>query len=296
MPRSALPSAAPRRSVAAGFVAALLSTVLPSAHAVGTSLDVQVVDRASGETLTPILHDGEWWIAGRPGARYGVTIANRNGRRTLNVIAIDGVNAMSGATAAWNQSGYVLTPYEHTEIDGWRKNADQVAAFEFTALPDSYAARTGRPADVGVIGVAMFNERPRAKPHASDVQVPARRLAEPVAPVAPAPQSPAPPPPAASEPSSDTAAPSSASRSASAFVERERLGTGHGAIEASSIRFVAFERQRSEPDEIVTIRYDRIENLVARGIVPPSGVDASGRIANPFPANWRFVPDPPVRR
>ena len=46
------------------------------------------------------------------------------------------------------------------EIDGWRKSMDEVAAFYFTALPDSYAARTGRPDNVGVIGVALFREEP----------------------------------------------------------------------------------------------------------------------------------------
>ena len=35
----------------------------------------------------------------------------------------------------------------------------RTAAFYFTTLPDSYAARTGRPDNVGVIGVAVFRER-----------------------------------------------------------------------------------------------------------------------------------------
>ena len=34
----------------------------------------------------------------------------------------------------------------------------QTAAFYFTDLADSYAARTGRPDNVGVIGVALFRE------------------------------------------------------------------------------------------------------------------------------------------
>ena len=35
-----------------------------------------------------------------------------------------------------------------------------MAAFEFSSLVNSYAALTGRPADVGVIGVALFQEKP----------------------------------------------------------------------------------------------------------------------------------------
>ena len=82
---------------------------LPSAHAVGNLVDVQVVDRGTGETLTPVLYKGDWWIAGNPGARYGVTLLSRNPQRTLNVVSIDGVNAISGDTTVWNQTGYVPT-------------------------------------------------------------------------------------------------------------------------------------------------------------------------------------------
>ena len=283
----------------AGLLGALtFFTGLP-AHAVGTALDVEIVDRTTGESLSPIYHEGEWWIAGRPGARYGVTIANLNGRRTLNVISIDGVNAMSGDTAAWNQTGYVLGPYQRTEIDGWRKNANQVAAFEFTALPDSYAARTGRAAYVGIIGIAMFNERTPRPLRQSNVQQRSSRPSE--APIdRPAPQpSPSPlpvPPQADGVASSRMSQPddrAEEAKPAGAPLQRERLGTGHGAIEESSIVQVAFERARRQPDEIVTINYDRRENLVARGILP--ALTAPYRATDPFPGSSRYVPDPPPR-
>lgn len=269
--------------------AVALVTTLP-AFAIGQRLDVRIVDRSTGETLTPILHDGEWWVAGRPGARYRVMLANRDGQRTLNVVSIDGVNAISGDTAAWDQTGYVLDPYQRADIDGWRKNLNQIAAFEFASLPDSYAARTGRPANVGVIGIAMFDEK-RPILHfgraAGDSEVAQRAAGEP----APAP---------ATEPSSNdsakaTAAPSE-SRPASPraeFAQRDRLGTAHGEIEPSSIGTTTFKRAQSAPDEIVTIHYDRLENLIAMGIVAGPSVPIA---ANPFPGSQRCVPDPPPRR
>ena len=55
------------------------------------------------------------------------------------------MNAVSGETAGWSQTGYVFGPWQAYEISGWRKSDQQVAAFEFTAAPDSYAARTGLP-------------------------------------------------------------------------------------------------------------------------------------------------------
>ena len=95
----------------------------------------------------------------RRGSEYSVRIRNINGGRLLAVTSVDGVNVISGETASPAQSGYVLDPYACADIAGWRKNLARTAAFYFTELPDSYAARTGRPDNVGVIGVAVFRER-----------------------------------------------------------------------------------------------------------------------------------------
>ena len=46
------------------------------------------------------------------------------------------------------------------EIDGFRTSMDAVAAFRFGSVRDSYAdKKTGDSRNVGVIGVALFNER-----------------------------------------------------------------------------------------------------------------------------------------
>ncbi|MDP3669271.1 MAG: hypothetical protein Q8R69_06240, partial [Telluria sp.] len=143
--------------------AALLAANLP-AHAVGRLADIQVVDRDSGETLTVYRHQGEHWVAGRPGARYAVSVRNATPGRVLGVVSVDGVNVISGETAAWQQTGYVLSPWQQHAITGWRKSDAEVAAFHFTASSASYAERTGRPAHVGVIGVAVFREKPLPSP------------------------------------------------------------------------------------------------------------------------------------
>ena len=120
---------------------------------------MQIVDRSRGETLSTWRHGGASYVAGRPGDRYAVRLTNRSSGRVLVVLSVDGVNAVSGETAAVAQTGYVLAPYQSAEITGWRKSYSEAAAFYFTALPDSYAARTGRPDNVGVIGAAVFRER-----------------------------------------------------------------------------------------------------------------------------------------
>ena len=90
-----------------------------------------------------------------------MALQNLTGERVLAVLSVDGVNAISGQTAGSSQAGYVLEPWQQVEIRGWRKSYSDIAEFYFTDLPDSYAARTGRPQNVGVIGVAAFRERRR---------------------------------------------------------------------------------------------------------------------------------------
>ena len=121
--------------------------------------EAEVIYTDTGAQLPVYQHRGEWWIAGRPGARYAVQVRNATGERVMGVMSVDGVNVISGDTASWDQSGYVLSRYQNAQITGWRKSSDEVAAFHFTALPQSYAARTGRPDHVGVIGVAVFREK-----------------------------------------------------------------------------------------------------------------------------------------
>ena len=72
-----------------------------------------------------------------------------------------------------------------------------------------------------------------------------------------------------------------------------KIGTGHGRREWSYVQTTRFERETSTPNETIAIHYDRRENLVAMGILPPPSI---ARSPNPFPL-WtpRFVPDPPTR-
>ena len=126
------------------FAAALAALSTVPAHAVGRLADIQVIDRDSGETLTVYRHQGEHWVAGRPGARYAVSVRNATPGRVLGVVSVDGVNVISGETAAWSQTGYVLSPWQQHAITGWRKSDAEVAAFHFTASQASYAARGQR--------------------------------------------------------------------------------------------------------------------------------------------------------
>ena len=206
----------------------------------------------------------------------------------LAVVSVDGVNILTGATAAYGQRGYVFGPYETYDVSGWRKSDSQVAAFTFAPLRRSYAARTGRPDDVGVIGVAAFTERTYAplavspaRPQAEERRAPGstadaaarerRARSRGIAPAAP------------------VAAPPMAEQAQ----RSERLGTGHGAIEWSEVTTTPFERATSYPQFVRRIEYDSHDNLVARGVIPRARPTPPR--PRPFPSSDPngYVPDPP---
>jgi hypothetical protein len=271
---------------------ALLAAVAFDAQAVGRFADVQVVDRDSGAVLDTYRYRGEYWIAGAPGHRYSISIRNHRGERLLAVTTVDGVNVISGETGAWGQSGYVYDAGEAYRIDGWRKSNQEIAAFEFTAAPNSYAERTGRPANVGVIGVALFLERP-LPPIAS--YAPPSQISRSMAAQTGAASRAA---PAAAQDQAQSKSPRSAEAGAATGVQpapppTAKLGTGHGAREVSVVYSTQFDRLSSTPNEIIRIRYDSFENLTAMGVIPPRQMP--GTIPDPFPdsAVSQYVPDPP---
>jgi hypothetical protein len=269
-------------------VAVALGLSMSACARAGSLVDLKIVDRDSGAVLTPHVSEGKYFVAGIPGHRYGVQMRNRTGARVLAVVSVDGVNVVSGATASLDQDGYVLDPYQFTEIDGWRKSMSEVADFNFTALSRSYAAKTGRPDNVGVIGVAVFREKTPEWRERTDKIAAQPSYAEPQRERAQSPASV--PPPAARDSAAAGAAKSqvdtrSANSAMAKPMQSESLGTGHGQREESIISYTRFERESSTPNEIDSVWYDSYNNLIARGII-----DVPHREPTPFPNS--FVPDP----
>jgi hypothetical protein len=246
---------------------------------VGRLTDLNVHDRDSGQQLKTYYYRGQNYIVGTPGNRYAVSIRNLHGERVMAVVSVDGVNVVSGETAAPGQTGYVLAPYAATEINGWRKNMSEVAAFIFSNEENSYAARTGRPDNVGVIGVAVFREK---------LQRPRWREGR-MAPDAAAPGA------TAQNRSADANRPDMAQSgdpgraSEAEAADQPRLGTAHGEREDSRVNYTEFTRAHATPDEVITIRYDSYRNLVAMGVIPHRRPIRQPD-PNAFPG--RFVPDP----
>ena len=300
---SALPALA-----ALTALSALLVLASPPAQAIGRLADVTIVDRDTGATLPVHYAHGEYWVAGRPGARYAITVRNRLGERLLAVPSVDGVNVLSGETAAWSQAGYVFSPRERYQINGWRKSTTEVAAFEFSHIADSYAARTGRPTHVGVIGVALFREQPApaVSPGRHDVPRDAgsrlgnanegasaersERLREERAAPLPTPPAAAAPAPQAAESTARSMA--GDSRAKAAPLPAPQLGTAHGQRETSVVSHTSFERLQERPNEVIRIRYDSRENLVAAGVLREPLAPQPVPRAFPQSDALSYVPDP----
>lgn len=268
---------------------ALLCAVSPPAHAgrirpAGLPVQVEIVDRETGQVLPPHRHRGQDWLAAEPGHRYAVRLRNLGAVRVLVVLSVDGINAIDGRTADVRQAGYVLEPWQTLEVNGWRKSLHAVAQFVFVDPAASYGARTGRPDDLGVIGVAVFREKPPAyrPPSAGIARTRAQESAGEAA--------------EAAAPAADAAARSEARRPTGPYGShppQSSVGTGHGGLEGSQAYYTAFERE-SRPAQMTELRYDTFAALLARGIP----VDAyPGYRHRPYPDRPRafpgaFVPDP----
>jgi hypothetical protein len=124
----------------------------------GGALRVRVLDDSGAPFLT--FASGErQYVMGRDGARYLIEVVNDTDERIEAVATVDGLDAMDGRRGSLAKRGYVIEPWSAYRITGFRRNEAEVAAFRFGAVADSYAARTGDDANVGVIGVAFFAER-----------------------------------------------------------------------------------------------------------------------------------------
>jgi len=295
-------------------------------------------DRAAGYEMTVLvdgvpvptyMHDGSTYLLGRLGARYTLRVANHSERRIEAVVSVDGRDVIDGKPADFRgKRGYLVPAWGSVDIDGWRISQAEAAAFRFSSVSDSYAARTGSAREVGVIGVAVFPERYVPPPI---VYPPRRPLALPESSrryeyeedeaqgslgrgynAAPAASADAQAPRSAhkasagDEPLSDDGGDrraKSASADALAPAKRSRpgLGTEYGEAVSSPIYEVAFVRANSSrPAALLGARYNDREGLIAMGI-PVDGTDDPcaaevdlRRTADPFPAtDRRFAAPPP---
>jgi hypothetical protein len=317
--------ALPRLSRFAILVAGLVACATPARNAESRPLrasmsgyEIQVlVDGAPAPTFW---HDGESYVLGHTGERYVIRVENHSGRRIEAVVTVDGRDAIDGKAGDFqHKRGYLVPAWGQVDIDGWRLSQSQAAAFRFSSVADSYAARTGNAREVGVIGLAVFPERvyrPRPLPVVPpccfdgyrDDELGYREPSESKR-SAQAPAPAAAPTDALAERGigahGSGAAKGKAAASASADYaptrrERPGLGTEFGEAVASHIQEVEFVRANpSVPAAVLGVRYNDHDGLVAMGVnvdgVYPWPADTElRRTADPFPSSPRRYAAPPA--
>lgn len=115
--------------------------------------------RVHGRPVRELYHNGEIWIEGRKGSDFTLRLSNRSYRQILMVPSIDGLSVMDGEEASFDDRGYIVAPHGFVDVPGWRLNDNEVAKFRFHKSGKSFAAKTGKSQNIGVIGCAVFQEK-----------------------------------------------------------------------------------------------------------------------------------------
>lgn len=144
----AMAAAVPLRrtwSVIAGPAASLLSVGLKD---------------QSGRFLPGLTVGDRWFVIGEEGRRYSIVVRNQSDLRLEVVLSVDGLDVIDGRPASVRKGGYVIAPRRTLVVDGFRQSTEAVAAFRFGPVRESYAQeKYHNTRNVGVIGVAVFNEK-----------------------------------------------------------------------------------------------------------------------------------------
>lgn len=129
-----------------------------SARIAGGAITVRLLD-SSGRPLEGFNNGENSYVVGEHGQRYVIQLRNHTGGRFEAVGTVDGLDVINGRGGSFNNRGYILAPFSTVEIDGFRRSHSTVAAFRFGSVKNSYASKKGGDRNVGVIGVAFFQER-----------------------------------------------------------------------------------------------------------------------------------------
>lgn len=114
----------------------------------------------SGTWLTGFKTSDKNYVVGEAGHRYTIVVKNATPFRIECVLSVDGLDVLDGKAASFSKRGYIVDPRGEIEVDGFRQSETAVAAFRFGSVRNSYAElKTGDSSNVGVIGLAVFNER-----------------------------------------------------------------------------------------------------------------------------------------
>lgn len=232
-----------------------VTTVAPQPDRYYGAFEVQVL--VDGRPLQEYAARGRRYVEAIEGAEYEVRIHNPLPVRVAVALSVDGLNTINARhTTAWLSSKWVIAPYQTIQISGWQVSSERARHFYFTTERDSYGARLGQTANLGLISAVFFREQ-RAYPVT----------------VAPPPRPLHPPYEEKGEAGRDSQEPSASNspgkNSARAYPapDDQSAATGIGRSVSNDVRWVQLDLD-SHPAAEVNIRYEYYAGLVKLGILP----------------------------
>lgn len=121
-----------------------------------SSYEVEII--VNGKPVKEYHHNGKVYIEGKKGTRFSIKMKNNSFGRKLFVPTIDGLSVMNGEEGSYKSGGYIVQGYSSITIDGWRTSEKEVAEFFFSSPEGSYRKKMDMGNNLGVIGIAVFDE------------------------------------------------------------------------------------------------------------------------------------------
>jgi hypothetical protein len=202
---------------------------------------------------------GRKYVEAREGAEYEVRVRNPLPYRVAVSLSVDGLNTIDARhTTAWNASKWVIEPYGTITVGGWQMSSERARRFYFTSERDSYGAKLGQTANLGIVSAVFFRELNRPVPITPPRPIykdDGRRSRDSVE--------------KSEAPSAGASAQDSAKRQGSIAPapDDEYAATGIGRSVRNDVRWVNMELDSRTAGEVM-IRYEYYPALVRLGILP----------------------------
>ena len=285
-------------SLTASFLAILLGTgtivLISRANAAGvqdritrpprkpySSFELDVL--VNGRPVAEYYARGRTYVEAIDGAEYELRLRNSSPDRVAVALSVDGLNTIDARhTSASNASKWVIEPYQTITISGWQMSSERARRFYFTNERDSYGAKLGQTANLGVISAVFYKERRPISPVTPPYPIYRERDSEQ--------QSRSQETPSSSPKSRSSAGVESMGRNRAPIPapDDDYAATGIGRSVRHDVRWVNMDLESNAAAE-VTVRYEYYSALLRLGVVP--------RPREPYPLYRRedargFSPEP----
>ena len=235
------------------------------------NFQVEVV--VNGRPLAEYYARGRTYVEALQGAEYELRLRNYSPDRVAVALSVDGLNTIDARhTSAWNASKWVIEPYQTITISGWQMSSERARRFYFTNERDSYGAKLGQTANLGVISAVVFRERRRVSPVTPPYPIYRDRMERDDA---GRPQNEPSPKSGSGEQARDN-------RAVAPSPDDEYAATGIGRNVRHDVRWVDIDLESRAAGE-VTIRYEYYSALLRLGIVPRQSRREDARGFSPEP-------------